>query len=100
MVGFDTEKNYFYPKPSYVIRRKVAKRLPINDDYFRVMSETEGALFEIKMFETANTKIARSLVSRAIVTQVKKDVRMCKRCVCFPDEVGVGKAVCKTIPNC
>ena len=81
------------------MRRKNRKQLLFSDDYFRVVTETGGAVFNMKAFETELNKIARSLVSRALVTQVKKNLSLCQKCLCSRDEVGAGKTVCKTV-NC
>lgn len=100
-LGVDSYGNYYTSKyPYYTTRSKLNKELPWTDVYFRVMKETGGAVFNIKSFERKKMKIVSNLVARELLKQVKENARLCNKCLCTRDEVGVGKPVCKPVPSC
>jgi len=97
-VGVDPFGNYFVSKRPYIIRRKPTKELSKTDDYFRVITQTGGAVFNIKSFE--RKKVVSSLVVKALWEEVNKNARLCRKCFCTRNEVGAGKAMCTTVPRC
>ncbi|XP_031551894.1 apolipophorins-like [Actinia tenebrosa] len=98
MYGGDTDRYRYYRKDPEGSIRKNRQRLPEEDEYVKVVSKTEGAVFMVKRFEKDKTNKYFSEMIKNVMLKYSKGKR-CMQCRCVPDEVGKGREVCKETSN-
>lgn len=104
-IAIDTFNNAYLKKGISKAETKSLIKLyrpPQNDEYFQVVTETQGVGINLKpAFEGPKAKPDSWQMKRileSIFKQLKHDTAQCRECSCVPDMVGKGKTVCKTVP--
>lgn len=94
-----TKKGIFKTETGSLIKHY---RLPQNNEYFQIVTETQGVGINLKpAFEgpKANPESWQmDRILKSILRQVEQDTAQCKECSCVPDMVGKGKTICKAVP--